>query len=421
MTTLTLAQARKLISGCFSTLPAEDVPLSVAAGRIAACPLRAPAPVPGFARSTMDGCAVQSRNLTDSGTAVHLDISGEIAAGATELPVLAGKTAIRIMTGGAIPRGANQVVPSECCQQLGQQVIIRSRPQPGACIRARGADLRTGQTIIQAGGIIEPQHLPLLAESGLARVSVVRFPELAILCTGSELLPPLATPEKGQIIGGNRFLLEALLRKNGAGCLDLGLVSDDLEKIMVRLQDGLNGPGQAILTTGGMGPGTYDLLPRAFAALGITPLYSSLAVRPGRSTMFGLSGHKAIFALPGPPSAVFLLFHELILPALEKIQGLRHPRGPLLRAPLSEPVLLKKTGILNLRGGVIRMRDGALSVRPARALEPASAIIHVPAGRRHLRTGEKVQIRLVAAHSLATPGTREAGKQAGPLDFSGAP
>lgn len=390
-----LALARRLITACFSPLPPEEVPLSAAAGRIAACSLRAPGHVPAFARSAMDGYALRSRDLSPSGTAVSLEISGEIAAGTTELPVLTGKTAIRIMTGGAVPHGANQIVPCEQCRQEGDRVTVTVPPRPGSCIRARGADLCKGRAILRAGSIIEPQHLPLLAESGLALIAVVRPPELAVICTGSELLDPAASPERGQIIGGNRFLLEALLKKNGAICHDLGLVSDDLEKIVARLRHALDGPGQCILTTGGMGPGTYDLMPRAFAALGISPLYTALAVRPGRSTMFGLAGDKAIFALPGPPPAVFLLFHELILPALEKMQGLRRPLAPLVRAVLTEPLRLKKTGILNLKGGVVRLHGSVLSVRPTRGTEPAGAIIHVPAGRKHLRAGEKVKLRLV--------------------------
>lgn len=391
----TLGQAQRLLRQSLTALAAEDVPLHDATGRIMARSLQAPSPVPAFARSAMDGYVVRSIDLNPGKAPLSFTIAGEIAAGATILPRPAPGTAIRIMTGGALPPGANQVVPGEFCSLADGRLLVEQIPGQGAFMRRKGADLQKGRTIIRQGLEVTPAHLPLLAESGINTLPVVRRPLVGVLCTGSELLKPGAAPRPGQIIGGNRFLLDGLIRQAGATSLDLGLVADDLQAIAARLAEALAGPAQIILTTGGMGPGKYDLLPRAFTALGITPLYSALAVRPGRSTMFGLAGGKAVFALPGPPPAVFLLFHELILPALGRMQGLSPPLAPLVRAVLTEPLLLKKTGILNLKGGVVRLRGSVLSVRLARGVEPATAIIHVPAGRKQLRAGEKVWLRRV--------------------------
>ncbi|MFH1019425.1 MAG: molybdopterin-binding protein, partial [Pseudomonadota bacterium] len=196
------------------------------------------------------------------------------------------------------------------------------------------------------------------------------------------------------IIGGNRFLLASLIRSAGAASRDLGLVIDDCARIVASLKEALHGPSQGVVTTGGMGPGNYDLLPQAFAKLGISPEYTALAVRPGRSTMFGLYRGKPIFALPGPPPAVFLLFHELVLPALRRMQGQQRPLPPLLRATLTTPILLKKTGLLNLKGAVVRLNGKTLTARPARKNEAANAIIHLPPNRKHLLAGEDVSLRL---------------------------
>jgi len=400
MPILSLIAAQRLTVSHSPILAAEDVPLPEAAGRLAAQAIKSVRAVPDFARSAMDGYAVNSRDLTAGADSASLQVTGEIAAGATDLPRLARKTALAIMTGGALPPGANQVVPFEHCRRNEAVVLVNSPPRPGAFIRARGADLAARQTIVRAGARIEAQHLPLLAESGLAQVSVVARPQLAIICTGSELLDTADTPETGQIIGGNRFLLAALIREAGANSLDLGLVADDCEQIVATLQAALHGSAQAVLTTGGMGPGHYDLLPQAFARLGIRPLYTSLAVRPGRSTMFGLYQGKPVFALPGPPPAVFLLFHELVLPALRRMQGYRRPLPPLLRATLSAPISLKKTGLLNLKGAVARINGKTLTARPARKNEAANAIIHLPANRRHLLAGEEISLRLCAPDFL---------------------
>lgn len=394
MPILSLAEAQRLIVGHCPALPAKAVPLPEAVDRIAAQAIKAVRPVPDFARSAMDGYAVNSRDLTGGAEPVALKVTGEIAAGTTELPRLAQKSAITIMTGGALPPGANQVVPFERCRKKKALVLTDSPPRPGAFIRVRGTDLSAGQTIVRAGARIEPQHLPLLAESGLAQVPVVGRPELALICTGSELLDTAATPEAGQIVSGNRFLLAALIRAAGATSRDFGLVADDCDRIVALLEEALRGPSQGVVTTGGMGPGNYDLLPQAFAKLGIRPVYTALAVRPGRSTMFGLYNGKPIFALPGPPPAVFLLFHELVLPALRAMQGQRRPLPPLVRATLTAPILLKKTGLLNLKGAVVRLRGKGLFARPTGKNEAANAIIHLPASRRHLLAGEDVSLRL---------------------------
>ena len=394
MPILSLAEAQRLIVGHSAALTAEIVPLPEAAGRIAAQAVKAVRAVPDFARSAMDGYAINSHDLSGDAEPVSLQVTGEIAAGTTDLPRLARKTAIAIMTGGALPPKANQVVPFERCRRKGPVVLVDTPPRPGAFIRARGTDLAVRQTIVRAGAKIEAQHLPLLAESGLAQVSVVGRPALAIICTGSELLDTADTPEAGQIISGNRFLLAALITGAGAIPRDLGLVADDCDRIVATLKGALHGPSQAVITTGGMGPGNYDLLPQAFVKLGIRPVYTELAVRPGRSTMFGIYKGKPIFALPGPPPAVFLLFHELVLPALRTMQGRRRPLLPLLRATLTTPVSLKKTGLLNLKGAVARLTGNTLTARPTRKNEAANAIIHLPSNRKHLLAGEGVSLRL---------------------------
>jgi len=393
MTVLSLKEAQKTIIRQLSILKEEEVLLGAAAGRIAASAITAGSDVPAFSRSAMDGYAVNSLDLDTETSTGSFAVAGEIAAGTTDIPRLPRKSVIKIMTGGAIPHGADQIIPFELCRAKNDQVLIDSLPRPGAFIRARGVDLKKEQTIVRAGHTIEAQHLPLLAESGLAKMPVVARPRVAIICTGSELLSPLATPEKGQIISGNRFLLDALCKISGAIPLDLGLVRDNLDSIVARLAEALDGPADAVLTTGGMGPGKYDLLPQAFARLGIKPCYQALSVRPGRSTMFGMHRQKPVFALPGPPPAVFLLFNELVRPGLRKLQGFATPLPPLQKAVLTETISLNKRGMLNLKGGVTSQSGTTLTIRPAKNLEPASAIIHIPANRSVLPQGATITFR----------------------------
>ena len=395
MPPLSLNLAQQLIIDQITTLAPENTQLSKANNRIAATAITAPCAVPAFPRSAMDGFAINSSDLNQNSEPVSLEIIGEVAAGSTDLPRVTRSSAVRIMTGGAIPPGADQVVQIERCNSDQHKVLIGLSPKPGAFIRQTGANLKKGKAIISQGETIAPQHLPLLAESGINSLPLISRAKMAILCTGSELLETDSTPETGQIISGNRFLLGALADETGALPQDMGLVADDIEEIVRTLKRILDGPADMVITTGGMGPGKYDLLPQAFDKLGIKTFYRDLAVRPGRATMFGMYSQKPVFALPGPPPAVFLLFHELVKPALKKMQGCNTPLPPTCRATLTEEITIKKKGIMNLKGAVAQLAGDKLTVRPARNLEPANSIIHLPAHRRRLTPSSMVNISLL--------------------------
>lgn len=389
-----LASAQKIIVAQVTGLTAEKVPLGQAAGRVAAETVKAPLPVPAFSRSARDGFAVASADLPAAAgmIAAPLTISGEVAAGCTEMPTLKRLQAISIMTGGAIPPGANQVVPFEQCRQKQGAVAISAAADPGAFILPKGADARKGQAIIHAGQVIHPAHLPLLAAMGIAELTVHRKPRVAFFCSGSELLELSATPSYGQIIGGNRFLLAALINECGGLPFDMGIVADDTGKIQTALTESLAGGSDIIITTGGMGPGKYDLIAEALAGCGVTIFYRRLSVRPGQATLFGTLLGKAIFALPGPPPAVFPLFHELIRPAIRKMQGHAALTFRPCRAVLQENIVLKSRGCQNLKTGVLRAQKEIITVRPAKRYEAADAIMVIPANRCRMAAGEKVTV-----------------------------
>lgn len=397
---LDLAGAQRLIASQAIPLGAEEVTLPHVAGRVAYEPLRAPAPLPAFSRATRDGFALWSGDLaTPAAWPVSLKITGEVAAGSTLIPTLCEKEAISIMTGAMVPHRANQIVPLESCRVTGEIVQIRSPAAPGAFIRKKGSDLRRGQTLIRAGQVIQPEHLPLMAQMGIASVSVYRLPKVAVLCTGSELLDLPATPKPGQIISGNPFLLAALIRRNGGIPLDLGTVEDDLNKIQSVLKKTLAGPADLVITTGGMGPGKFDCIAQALEGAGVKIFYRRLAVSPGRATLFGVQHGKPVFALPGPPPAVFPLFHELVIPGLRRMQGNPHHLLRKLRVTLQQDLDLKKKGCQHLKTGVLTSSKGILAVRPAKRHEPAEAIMLIPANRRRIRAGEKITVHLLPSGS----------------------
>ena len=264
--------------------------------------------------------------------------------------------------------------------------------QPGGYIRPLGSELAAGQLILEQGAPVRPEHLPLLAEAGLSSLAVARRPKVAVLCTGSELLEVASSPRQGEIIGGNRFLLGALIEEaHGLPCPG-ALVPDRPQELHHALRRILDDEVDLVLTTGGMGPGKYDLVAEALAKLGVDLMYHSLLVRPGKATLFGRLRNTLFFALPGPPPAVRLLFEELVRPALLQAQGHRRPLPPLLQATLTRPITLSRRGLLNLKGGVLTSKRSRLWVRPAERLEPLNAILLIPPHRRRLKEGEAVML-----------------------------
>lgn len=391
MGNISLEKARKLILSHVSREKHESLALLYSLGRRPIDDLTAAIPVPHFAQSTMDGFAVCSEDLQDSTPPWQLPVTHEIPAGRTQIPHLSPHTAIRIMTGGTVPIGANQVIPQEWCRESddSNSITILKCARPGKHIRGVGTDLKKGQLILRKGEEIKPFHLHLLATSATETVMVFARPTIAFLCTGSELVA--GTPLPGQIISGNRPLLTGLIKQAGGISQDLGMAKDNTDYIQNKLETADR--ADIIITTGGMGPGKFDLMAEVSAKMGIRILYHSLQVRPGQSTLFGIQGKTLFFSLPGPPPAVQTLFNELIRPAIMAFQG---KKGVPLKtqAILQEDITIRKKGILNLKSAISRIESGQLTARPVGLTEAANSTILVPANRKNLRAGEKVRIHL---------------------------
>ena len=386
---LLLHEARQLILEFTPRAKAEKLLLHDALKRRPTENLKASMPVPHFAQSTRDGFAVRLKGRQDKKNSFKLQVSGEIAAGCTTIPLLGRNQAIRIMTGGAVPTNADRVIPLEWCQEANGRVEIFKQGTPGSHIKRKGADLKKGHVIIRRGEEISPLHLHLLATSGTSHVEVFSRPRVAFLCTGSELVEK--SPLPGQILSGNRALLHGLISQAGGEPEDLGMVMDETGA----LADTLHKTGQPdiLITTGGMGPGKYDLMETVLEKVGMRILYRQLHLRPGRSTIFGVQKNMLVFALPGPPPAVHTLFQELIRPAIIAFQG-GSPQPHKAHAILLQDIFLRKEGILNLKNGRTAMNSEKLTVKPTSSSEPANASILVPGSRKHLRKGEKVTVHL---------------------------
>ena len=390
-------QALTTISTTISPLNREQISVIQALGRITAVPLPASRPKPSYNQSSRDGFALSSQPDSVNGTKATFRIIDEIAAGCGQRPPLQPGEAVRIMTGAMVPDGGVRVVPFEICCDLGQTVEVASEPvdnQP--FIRQRGCDVKEGDLLVPAGTRLLPDHLLILAENGWIEFPVHRRPQVAVICTGSELVEVGETIQPGQKISGNGVLLSALLQTQGADCPWSVTADDRVKTIVEQIRNILANVirPDMIITTGGMGPGKFDLMEQVFAELEGTLLYNRLLIRPGKSTLLGMLDNTPLFALPGPPPAVRLLFHELIVPALNKLQGLENASNKVT-ATLEGDIRLKQSGHFSLKGGIARLDDGKLVVRPARRMESINAIMYLNSHGAVAEQGTAIKIRLV--------------------------
>lgn len=398
---LSLAEARAAIAARLAPLAAERVPLRLARGRVCTADLFVSRSSPSCDQSARDGFAVAAAPLfTDQACAVF-HIAGEIAAGCADANTLAPGQAFRIMTGAVVPNGAARIVPFEICEEQDGQVRIPlpEGTSPSLHIRRQGCEVRAGELLAAAGTRLLPDHLRLLAEEdGCGEISAQRQPRAVVVCTGSELTQAGELLPPGGKVSGNGVLLTALLEEQGCVCLRCCIAKDNADSLAALLAEIVErDQPDLLITTGGMGPGKFDLTEQVFARLGGEPVYNRLRLRPGRATLFGLlDGRLPFFGLPGPPPAVRLLFHELIVPALARLQG-EEVCGGLIKARLDGPAPALQPDCTVLKGAVAWVDgEGRLRARPAQGLEPPNAILHLRGDEAEL-----VSLRLIGPLAAA--------------------
>jgi molybdopterin molybdotransferase len=299
----------------------ERVELEHAAGRVLAAGLRADRDQPPFPRSTRDGFACRA---DEANRHKALRMAGSIHAGQPPAGPLPKGAAWEIMTGAAVPAGADAVAMLEYVEREGGSVrLLPPRTlEPGENIVPQGAEARAGDEVLAAGMRVGPQHIALAAACGHANVEVFRRPRVAILTTGDELVPIAATPGPGQIRNTNGVMLASLVAQAGGDPWVLPTAADTARALDEALAQAVS--ADMLLISGGVSAGKFDLVEPALARLGAKFHFTGVRIQPGKPLVFGDLAHsskesKRIFGLPGNPissSATFLLFGSRILGAL---------------------------------------------------------------------------------------------------------
>ncbi len=315
-----------------AALPAEQVPLAEAHGRVLAKDLKALRTQPPADLSAMDGYAVRACDVTKA--PVRLKVIGEVAAGRPFTSVVGAGEAARIFTGGVVPEGADTVVVQEQTTRDGDAVEVQKPSVKGRNVRPQGLDFRQGETAFTAGHHLRARDLQLAAGMNHPLLPVHRRPKVALFATGDELVPPGTEPGPGQIVYSNGFALAALAREEGAEVTELGVVGDRLDDTIALVRKARELKADILVTTGGASVGEYDLVQKAFAAEGMALSFWKIAMRPGRPLMHGRLGAMQVLGLPGNPVSSYVCSFLFLVPLIRRMSGRSDLTAPVESAAL---------------------------------------------------------------------------------------
>jgi len=300
-----------------------------------------------------------------------------------------------IATGGAVPDGADAVIPLEHVVDHGNEIEIADEALVDANVRPRGGDVRRGDVLVPAGERLGPAQVGALAAGGIADISCARRPRVAVLSTGTELRQPGEELGPGEIYEANGVILTAQLRTAGAEPERLEAVEDDDRAHRDALETGLR--ADVLVTSGGVSVGPHDLVRSVGRDLGVDEILWGVAVKPGKPLWFGVRDRTLVFGLPGNPVSTLVCFELFVRPAVLALQGVADPlprfeAGRLLRAARPNPA---RTELVRARSAIV---DGGVELDVLSGQEShmiataagADALVLVPAGTEELPAGSEV-------------------------------
>jgi molybdopterin molybdotransferase len=372
---VTVEQALEIVLRETPALASEEVPLADALSRVLARQVVADRDLPAFDRAAMDGYALRAADVRHAPAA--LELVGEVRAG--EWPTLAvgPGQAVRIMTGAPLPQGATAVQQVEKTRPLDEfRVTILAAVAEGQNVAPRGSEVRAGDVMLARGRVVDPAAVGVLATAGCAQVSVARRPVVAVLVTGDEIVDVAATPGPAQIRNSNGPAVAAQSRLAGATVELLGVAPDRQDAVAEALRRGLS--ADALVVSGGVSAGDYDLVEPALLELGVTLLFTKVQVKPGAPLVFGRRGATLVFGLPGNPVSAQVSFDLFVRPALLKLQGASVLSRPRVTVELAARVG-NRSGRKSHTPARVRFEDGRLLARPLRSAGSGDLVAHASA------------------------------------------
>ena len=361
---LPVAKANEVIRGFIKPVSGvEKLPVRAALGRVLARDIVSPIDVPLNDNSAMDGYAVRGADLGASAPVTLTEI-GAALAGRTFRGAVGPGQCVRVMTGAVMPQGTDTVIIQEIAKADGTRVTIPAGQETGQNRRLAGEDLKKGKPALEAGRLLRPADLGLVASLGIGEVKVRRKLKVAFFSTGDELVSVGRKLKAGEVYDSNRYTLWGMLERLGCEVSDLGVVRDDPKKLEAAFRKAA-ASADAVVTSGGVSVGEADFTKQMMAKLGEVAFWK-IAMRPGRPMAFGrvrARGRSAyLFGLPGNPVAVMVTFYHFVRGALLYMAGRSDTELPLLRAK-SETAMRKKPGRTEYQRGILELKNGEWAVR----------------------------------------------------------
>ena len=368
---ISVEEALERILSFVQLLEAEEKPILDALRQVVAEDVVSRIDIPPLDNTAMDGYAVQAADTTGATDAAPrtLRVIGELAAGYVFEGTVASGTAVRIMTGAPMPRGADAVVPFEETDEPSGRAFgsfaksrdivgVMKAAEPGANIRRAAEDIRIGQPIIRAGSVLHPAQIGVLASLGMATVRVHRRPVVAILSTGDEVREPGQALQPGQIYDSNAYSIAAMVLANGGIPKRLGIAKDTVEALTAKLREGLD--ADMLVTSAGVSRGDYDVVKDVLAKEGAVDFWT-VRMRPGKPLAFGsfASGGRKVphIGLPGNPVSSMVSFELFGRPAIYKMLGRGDWKRPRVRA-IAEEAIPNTDARRVFARAIVTQRDG---------------------------------------------------------------
>jgi len=374
----------------------EKITLENCSGRILAADLKSKRHQPPFAASAMDGYAVKAIDIIK--VPASLQIIGEAPAGHQFMGTVGRCQTVRIFTGAPLPRGADTVIMQENSKAQDGVVTILQSEQKGKFVRPAGLDFKKGETVMRANTVLNARSIGLCAAMNYASVPVYRKPTIAILSTGDELVEPGGKPGPDKIISSNSVALAAAVSSFGGEPLNLGIVPDNLEKIIEAINCAKK--ADVLITIGGASVGDHDLIGPAFKKLGIKMDFWKIAMRPGKPMIFAKRGKQRILGLPGNPVSSLVCALVYLKPLINKMVCQPTTIDDTVKARLTTPLPANDLRQDYIRATLSRNDKGHLLVTPfskqdssmQKNFARADALIIRPPHANHSRAGASVAI-----------------------------
>ncbi len=413
---ISVEEALEKILSEVDVLEAETVPILESLGQVLAEDVESGINVPPLDNSAMDGYAVQSKDTAGASeqSPRFLSVIDTVMAGSISKKQVVPGTAIRIMTGAPVPRGADSVVQFEdtdedkrkesAADEPVTRVGVFSEAKPGQNIRWAGEDVAKGVAMLKKGTVLRPAEVGLLASVGKSRVKVVRRPVIAVLATGNELVDIDESLPESKLYNSNTYSIASLVKRYGGIPKLLGIALDQEDSLVSKLRQGLD--TDMMLTIGGVSVGDYDMVKDILARNG-EMVFWKVRVKPGKPLAFGRlketdkssrAGSIPLLGLPGNPVSCMVSFELFVRPAMLKMMGKKNFAKPMVEAVMEDAV--KKTGGRRIYDrAIVERRDGWYFARLTgpqgsgilTSMSRANGLVIIPEDKKEVKQGEVVQ------------------------------